>query len=173
MRSKWNDAPEVATHTNLPEVYYPAPALVAPYHVHGENLGSIPLNPFSQSKDTATFIESPKSFYPGTNSIQNYDDHSTRGDLPPTEPYRRRTLRRICGCSSIVLVLSVLIAALSITVIGLAAGTGVQTNRAKKAESKLASQLIIDRGCSKNPDSITGTQYTSDCEFRTELEGSD
>ncbi|KAI0525861.1 hypothetical protein F5B22DRAFT_588072 [Xylaria bambusicola] len=155
MAQKWNDAPEVATHTNLPEVYFPAPALAAPYHAHGESLGSIPLNPFSQSKHMTTLIESPKSFYPSPNSIQNYD-------LPSTEQHQRQTSRRICRCSFIVLVLSVLVTALSITVIGLAAGTGVETNRANNAESKLASQPIIDHGCSKNPDSVTGTQYTSD-----------
>ena len=168
MRLKWNEAPEVATH-NLPEVYYPAPALVAPYHTHGESLGSIPLNPFNSTKGSVTFIESqsPKSFYPGSTSVQNYDDQSTRDDLPPPEHYPRETSRRvrICGCSTIVLVLSILAAALSIAVIGLAAGTGVQMNRANNAESKLNKLLIIDRGCSQDPDSVTGTQYTSDCKL--------
>ncbi|KAI1369709.1 hypothetical protein F5Y08DRAFT_101184 [Xylaria arbuscula] len=168
MAQKWNEAeaPEVATHNNLPEVYYPAPALVAPYHAHGENHGSIPLNPFHSTKDSVTFIEtqSPKSFYPGSTVIQNYDDQSTRGDLPPPEHYPRETSRRVwmCGCSTVVLILSILAAALSIAVIGLAAGTGVQSNRANSAESKLSKLLIIDRGCSTDPDSVTGTQYTSD-----------
>ncbi len=158
----------MASQPSLPEVYYPAPALVAQYHQHGESAASIPLNPFNAFKsfhDTATFIESPKSSYPGTNSIANYDIRSTRGDFPPTEQPREPS-RRICGCSTLVLILSALVAALSIAVIGLAAGTGIQATRANKAESKLATQPSIDHGCSKNPDSVTGTQYTSACKSR-------
>ncbi|KAI1430294.1 hypothetical protein F5Y12DRAFT_15385 [Xylaria sp. FL1777] len=160
MAQKWHEAPEVAPQPNLPEVYYPAPALAAPYHNNGESFSSIPLNPFNSFKDTTTFIESPKSSYPGTNSIQAYDNQSTRGDFPPTEP-PREIRRRFCGCPTLVLILSVVIGALSIAVIGLAAGTGIQANRANNAESKLAAQLMIDHGCSKDPDSVTGTQYTS------------
>ncbi|KAI0815874.1 hypothetical protein GGR55DRAFT_367184 [Xylaria sp. FL0064] len=161
MAQKWQEAPEVAPQSSLPEVYYPAPALVAQYHNHTESAASIPLNPFNSFKDNVTFIESPKSAYPGTNSIQNYDNQSTRGDFPPTEHPRRRTFRAVFGCSTLVLVLSALVAALSIAVIGLAAGTATQADRANKAEAKLATLSVIDRGCGKDPDSVAGTQYTS------------
>ncbi|KAI1306924.1 hypothetical protein F5Y03DRAFT_132280 [Xylaria venustula] len=160
MAQKWHEAPEVAPPASLPEVYYPAPALVAQYYHHGENPASIPLNPFNSIKDTVTFIESPKSSHLGTSSIQAYDNQSTRDDFPPIDQ-PKRTFRRIWDCSTLVLVLSLLVGALSIAVIGLAAGTATQADRANKAESKLAAQLIIDRGCSKDPDSVAGTQYTS------------
>ncbi|TGJ80187.1 hypothetical protein E0Z10_g8584 [Xylaria hypoxylon] len=60
--------------------------------------------------------------------------------------------------------------------IRLAAGTGIQANRANNAESRLAirpnntnittdniptDNITIDRGCSTNPDSVSATQYTS------------
>ncbi|KAI0538000.1 hypothetical protein GGR58DRAFT_321689 [Xylaria digitata] len=162
MAQNWYEAPEVAPQHSLPEVYYPAPALVASQH-HGENFASIPLYPFNSFNNTTTFIDSPKSSYPSTNSIHPHDNQSTRGVLTPPEHPRRRS----CGCSTLVLVLSAIIAVLSIAVIGLAAGTGVQANRANSAEAKLAASLnstdipVIDRGCSTNPDSVSATQYTS------------
>ncbi|KAI3318699.1 hypothetical protein HD806DRAFT_511614 [Xylariaceae sp. AK1471] len=162
MAQQWHEAPEVATsHQSFPEVYYPAPVPEAVPYSHGENLASIPLKPFN---DAATFIEPPKSSYPGTNSFQTYDNQSTRDILPPIEP-PRETPKRVCGCSILVLLLSTFIALLSITVIGLAAGTGIQTNRANNAESRLATLMSnlsnIDRGCSANPDAVTATSYTS------------
>ncbi|KAI8956151.1 hypothetical protein F4801DRAFT_525629 [Xylaria longipes] len=87
----------------------------------------------------------------------------------PVAPYPREqgkeTSRRFCGCSILVLALSAIIALLFAAVIGLAAGTGIQTNRARNAESKLAAYLNssrIDLGCSAHPNSVTATRYTSD-----------
>ncbi|KAI0458777.1 hypothetical protein F5B21DRAFT_405689 [Xylaria acuta] len=161
MAQNWHDAPEVAPQPNLPEVYYPKPAPVAPYR--GENFPSIPLKSFYPFDDTATPIVTPQSAYPGTiKSIQNYDSQSTQDVLPPTER-PRETSRRFCGYPVLVLALSAIIALLSTVVIGLAAGTGIQTNRARDAESKLAAYLSnIDLGCSADPDSVTATRYTSD-----------
>ncbi|KAI0467713.1 hypothetical protein F4859DRAFT_493391 [Xylaria cf. heliscus] len=73
--------------------------------------------------------------------------------------------RRPYGCPIPVFLLSTAIALLSLAVIGLAVGTGLETRRANISESKLAaltSNLTsIDRGCSANPDAVTGTTYTS------------
>ncbi|KAI0450063.1 hypothetical protein F5B21DRAFT_448585 [Xylaria acuta] len=93
------------------------------------------------------------------------DDLSTiQGNFPPIgNP--REAQRRACGCSILVFLLSIIIAFLSIAVIGLAVGTGLQTRRARNSESKLAALMpnltSIDRGCSVNPDAVTGTTYTS------------
>ncbi|KAI0539511.1 hypothetical protein GGR58DRAFT_500157 [Xylaria digitata] len=78
--------------------------------------------------------------------------------------------RKIFGCSILAFSLSTTIALLSIAVIGLAVGTGVQGRRAHDAELKLAALksaasksnvAVIDRGCSTSPDAISGTSYTS------------
>ncbi|KAI1755277.1 hypothetical protein F4782DRAFT_442883 [Xylaria castorea] len=161
MAQNWHDAPEVVTQHSFPEVYYPKPAPVAPYR--GENFPSIPLKSFNPFDDRAASIDTPKSSYASTfKSIQNYDTRSTRDVLPPAER-PRETPRRFRGYSVLVLALSAVIALLSTVVIGLAAGTGIQTNRARDAESKLATYLsTIDLGCSANPDSVTATRYTSD-----------
>lgn len=60
---------------------------------------------------------------------------------PPTgEPEKKEkdeTKRSICGCSLLVLVLSAIIAVLSVVVIGLAAGTGITSNNYNDANLKL------------------------------------
>jgi hypothetical protein len=156
----------VVTH-NFPEVYYPAPVPeVAPYP-HGENFASIPLKPFN---DNATLIDPPKSLYAGTHSFQTYDHQLAQDALPPIG-HPQETSKRICGCSVLVFLLSTFIALLSIAVIGLAAGTGIQTRRANSAESKLTALMSnvsnIDRGCTANPDAATATSYTSTCKRTT------
>ncbi|KAL1869857.1 hypothetical protein Daus18300_005317 [Diaporthe australafricana] len=92
----------------------------------------------------------------------------------------------ICGCTVLVFVLCAIIALLSAAVIGLAAGTGVEASRANSAEARavsLSSSLAsatasatatgtagssaatstsfaaLDRNCSANPNSVTGTTY--------------
>ncbi|KAI1161095.1 hypothetical protein F5B18DRAFT_629899 [Nemania serpens] len=163
MAQNWSDAPEVAPHQNLPEVYYPAaPVPVAQYR--RENFASIPLKPFNSSNDAATFVQSPSDSYPGTYITQNYDNESIRDAVPPAEQSKEPS-KRLCSSLNIVSILTAIIAFLLIAVIGLAAGTGVLNNRVKAAELKLAvpakDTTIIDRGCSANPDSVTATQYTS------------
>ncbi|KAI0871579.1 hypothetical protein GGS24DRAFT_492138 [Hypoxylon argillaceum] len=153
------EAPEVAPQQSLPEVYYPAAIPVAPYR--GENFASIPLKSFNPYPDTTAFAETPKSSYPGTNSILTYDNQSTRGALPPAEQPSEPS-RRVCGYSVLVLILSGIIAVLLVAVIGLGAGAGILNTRVKNAEAKLAQPLAdIDRGCSTDPDSVTATRYTS------------
>lgn len=152
----------MAPQQSLPEVYYPAAIPVAPYR--GENIASIPLKSFNPYPDTTAFAETPKSSYPGTNSILTYDNQSTRGALPPAEQPSEPS-RRVCGYSVLVLILSGIIAVLLVAVIGLGAGAGILNTRVKNAEAKLAQPLAdIDRGCSTDPDSVTATRYTSSCE---------
>ncbi|KAI0543365.1 hypothetical protein F4679DRAFT_569105 [Xylaria curta] len=159
MAQNWHDAPEVVTNS-FPEVYYPKSASVDPNR--REDFSSIPLKSFNPFDDRATPIDAPKSSYAGAiKSIQNYDAQSTRDVLPPVER-PREALRRFRGCSVLVLALSAIIAILSVAVIGLAAGTGIQTSRTREAESKLAAYLsTIDLGCAADPDSAAGTRYTS------------
>ncbi|KAJ2989778.1 hypothetical protein NUW58_g3296 [Xylaria curta] len=86
-----------------------------------------------------------------------------QGNISPTE-IPRAGKGRICGCSILALLWAI-VALLSVAVIGLAAGTGVQGSRAHDAELKLAALISnatdMDWGCSANPDAITGTSYTS------------
>ncbi|GAP84797.1 hypothetical protein SAMD00023353_0801100 [Rosellinia necatrix] len=160
MAKNWNAALEVAPEQNYPEVYYPPSASFVPYR--RDNSAPRPLKSLDSFNDTAAFVEAPKGTYPDTNSIQNFDSQSVQGVLPPAEQ-PRETPRRICGCSFLVLVLSTIIAVLSIAVIGLAAGTSVQINRANGLQSKLAARPSeIDRGCSANPNAVTASRYTSE-----------
>lgn len=162
MVQNWHDAPEVAPHQSLPEVYYPAaPVPVAQYR--RENFSSIPLKPFNSSNDAATFIQSPCESYPGTSTIRTYDNESIPDALPPAEQAKESS-KRLCASSDLVSILTAIIAFLFIAVVGLAAGTGVLNNKVKGAEQKLAvpaNNTIIDRGCSANPDSVTATRFTS------------
>ncbi|KAK0636923.1 hypothetical protein B0T17DRAFT_520266 [Bombardia bombarda] len=90
----------------------------------------------------------------------------------------------ICGCSLLVFILACIIALLSAAVIGLAAGTGIESNRANEAVARLAvlstsavstatvtttsapaptSTLAAanDQGCAADPNAVTNTTYTS------------
>ncbi|KAK3307119.1 uncharacterized protein B0T15DRAFT_165450 [Chaetomium strumarium] len=86
--------------------------------------------------------------------------------------------RTICGVSLLVFVLSCIIALLSAAVIGLAAATGIESQRASDAAASLAAMIsgsatstapaasstatpVIDDGCSSNPSSVDKTLYTS------------
>ncbi|KAI1108885.1 hypothetical protein F5Y14DRAFT_57849 [Nemania sp. NC0429] len=164
MAQNWHDAPEVAPHQSLPEVYYPAAAVpIAQYR--RENLPSPPPKPFHSSNDAATFIQSPSDSYPGTSTIRNYDIESILRDVPPPEQ-SKDTSKRLWVSSNLVSILTAIIAFLFIAVIGLAAGTGVLNNKVKDAELKLAlppndTIIDIDRGCSANPESVTASRYTS------------
>jgi hypothetical protein len=97
-----------------------------------------------------------------------------RGKQPPPGPGRT-----VCGCSLLVLILSCIIALLSAAVIGLAAATGVEAQRASSAQSSLAAlnasaatatagaapsptpTQVIDDGCSEDPASADKSSYTS------------
>ncbi|KAI0438628.1 hypothetical protein F4803DRAFT_534530 [Xylaria telfairii] len=112
----------------------------------------------------------PEVYQPGyvheVHLSHHQDDVSARnGNFPPTgKPWIAR--KRACGCSILVFILSIIIALLSAAVIGLGVETGLQTRRANNSDSKLTALMsnvtsITDRGCSANPDAVTGTTYTS------------
>lgn len=104
-------------------------------------------------------------------------------ETPAELPEDKGRPRTICGCTSIVFLLCCIIALLAAAVIGLAAGTGVEANRANNATNQLlaissslaqsATKTVstpaatttafnsLDDGCSNNPSGITGSQYTS------------
>ncbi|KAK1834189.1 hypothetical protein QBC39DRAFT_344497 [Podospora conica] len=83
--------------------------------------------------------------------------------------------RRVCGCSLLVFLLSAIIAILSAAVIGLAAATGIEANRASDAAAQVAvlsaslaaapstnsAISAIDAGCEANATAVTGTTYTA------------
>ncbi|KAI1267085.1 hypothetical protein F5Y18DRAFT_378844 [Xylariaceae sp. FL1019] len=168
----WSEAPELAGASNYPEVYYP----VEPQGTH-QNVGyqqhqqrhetipssGIPLRMFESTPIT----ETPKSSYPMSTSNYTFDGRSMDHVLATYESPREPS-RRICGVPFLVFVLSTAIAALLVATVGLAAGTGVQSNRANDAEAKLAqfmansSTKAIDGGCSADPGAVSGTTYTSD-----------
>ncbi|KAH6856699.1 hypothetical protein B0I37DRAFT_81052 [Chaetomium sp. MPI-CAGE-AT-0009] len=94
-----------------------------------------------------------------------------------------RTGRTIFGCSLLVFILSCIVAILSAAVIGLAAATGIESQRASSASSSLAALSAsvasaatatasasgtastavgaLDDGCSSDPNSVDKTLYTS------------
>lgn len=83
----------------------------------------------------------------------------------------------MCGCSLLVFLLAVIIAILSAAIIGLAATTGIEANRASDAIAQVevlnaslaaaapkstgAPISAIDSGCSANATAVTGTSYTA------------
>lgn len=123
----------------------------------------------------------------GPPSSHNYGNNTAGYGSLRTDPSdvggRRNDGTKILGCSVLVFVLAVIIAILSAAVIGLAAGTGVEANRANTAETTLAalranmssapstssgtmgkSYDALTRGCSTNSSGVSGTIYTTQCE---------
>ncbi|KAI1330985.1 hypothetical protein F5Y16DRAFT_321655 [Xylariaceae sp. FL0255] len=179
---KWADAPELATHMSSdPEVYYPIDnEYFARQHNRLQN--PLPAIPHSSFDHVVPSIETPSSAYPQSSfhsyKPYTYDQHSSHPAhemVPPIET-RTKQSRQLWGCSSLVLVLSIAVAILLASTIGLAAGTAVQTNRANSAESKLTQLMsntanqtnqtsnaatAIDGGCLTNPNGVSGSNYTS------------
>ncbi|OTB06499.1 hypothetical protein M426DRAFT_318907 [Hypoxylon sp. CI-4A] len=171
MPPRYDEAPELALH-NYPEVHHP-PSVpeVAPYGQHA------PATPVKVDQFTNPSISQP-TFIPLENTAPSsyaYDHHSAYGPVPQSD--YSKAPKRILGCSILVFILSLIIAILSVAVIGLAAGTGVEANRANDAEARLAamngssatttvtapaSTPTIDRGCSNDSSTVTGSTYTSD-----------
>ncbi|KAG7132628.1 hypothetical protein HYQ46_009447 [Verticillium longisporum] len=134
-----------------------------------------------QAPDATGLPIKPESvtLHPGYTPSPVSDHHSQ-----VTSPKAKRTF---CGCTIFVLILSIIIAALSAAVIGLAVGTGIQTNRANDAKEKLnalsaeaaaagpatttvtvseavpteTSFSAITHGCSDEKDATSGTDYTT------------
>jgi len=88
----------------------------------------------------ATYIRPDSSYNPvalstlGTNAAPSFNSQEPLPMPARTKP----TTAKICGCAPIVFILSCIIALLSVAVVGLAAGTGIESNRANEAASKLA-----------------------------------
>ncbi|KAJ1333241.1 hypothetical protein MN608_03231 [Microdochium nivale] len=170
MAPRYDEAPEAVQHS-YPEVHYPpnAPETVASSdgltspdghykHDHSHLYAAYPSSP-SYSHNVP--LSTTSGYGPGTTTMQN-------------EGKKRRL---ICGCQLVVFVLSVIVAMLSVAVIGFAAGTGIAASKASHAESELAAVSAalanatgppdpldfskIDHGCSKNPLGVTGTTYTT------------
>lgn len=177
---QYDEAPEAVQHS-YPEVHYPpnAPETVTSSegptspdglykHEHGHLYAAYPSSPsYSHNVPlSSTFGYDQASGYgPGTTPTQSDD----------------KKRRLICGCQLVVLVLSVIVAMLSVAVIGFAAGTGIAASKASRAESELAAVSAalanatgppnpldfskIDHGCSKSPLGVTGTTYTTSCKL--------
>ncbi|KAI0096787.1 hypothetical protein GGR51DRAFT_492002 [Nemania sp. FL0031] len=113
------------------------------------------------------------SSYPEVYSESHYRAptiaQATDGGLPevihPTPKWSEKVLGRFSTRRCLISVLSITIFLLFAATVGLAAGVGVLSRKANTAESRTAALLSndtdIDRGCSSNPESATGTFYTS------------
>ncbi|KAL7627735.1 hypothetical protein AAE478_001930 [Parahypoxylon ruwenzoriense] len=178
MPPRYDEAPELAPDS-FPEVHHP-PSVPEVYEQHGQ----YPLVTPVKLEDLVTNPTNPptihSSYAPVTNSVASpyvYEHRPAYNHTLPSE--RGKRPKRICGCSVLVFILSVIIAILSAAVIGLAAGTGVEASRANDAEARLAAlsgpqttvtvtaptssstPIVVDRGCSTNSAGVTGTTYTS------------
>ncbi|KAK7958485.1 hypothetical protein PG996_010078 [Apiospora saccharicola] len=177
MAPRYDEAPETVPPA-IPE-YHPAPTAPEVSVNHGY-VQQQSLPPAFKREDSAMYNHYPGyAMSPmGPPSTQNYDT-TGYGSLPSDMGGRRREKRTIMGCSVVVFVLAVIIAILSAAVIGLAAGTGVEANRANTAESDLAAlranmttssssssiaagnYSALTRDCSTNSTGVSGTTYTS------------
>lgn len=173
MSAQYDQAPELAPQ-NFPEV--------APQH-HPPHYGY--QQPYQAPKpegytDGSTYAGAVSTTSPYTAVASPLSQHA----INDHDPSAKRSKGVLCGCSLLVFILSCIIALLSAAVIGLAAGTGVEANRANEATNKLAALSAsvssaaatktasassptatafndIDRGCSNDPDGVSGTSYTS------------
>ncbi|KAI0132859.1 hypothetical protein BJ170DRAFT_680733 [Xylariales sp. AK1849] len=177
MAPRYDEAPEV-TPQAYPEVHHP-PAVpeVASYN---EQYHQIPQTPVKQ-QDSALHSGVHAPTHPAPPQY-GYDQQSAYGGTHSSG--RQSKKATICGCSLLIFILSIIIALLSAAVIGLAAGTGVEASRANDAETKLAALDAggsistvtttvtaaasaatnfnsIDRNCTSNAGSITGSNYSS------------
>jgi len=177
MAAQYDQAPEVAPQ-NYPEVALQNHA-ASPHYAYQQ--------PYQHPKpegysDASTYAGTAPSTSPYTATASPHAQHAMLGP----DPTAKRSRRVPCGCSLLVFILSCIIAVLSAAVIGLAAGTGVEANRANDATTKLAALSAsvssaaatatktsttaaptatpwndIDKGCTSDPDGVTGTRYTS------------
>lgn len=173
---------EAAPHTglepapqNFPELAYPhQPGLPGGYPLpqHSQHYADSPL-PYLSSKSVPA---------PSPSVASPYSAAAAAHSPPTLAPIKSRT---VCGCTLLVFILSCIIALLSAAVIGLAAGTGIEAQRANDATNQLeaANSLLsavagtptavpgsnptavavgtLDEGCAADPEGVTGTVYTS------------
>ena len=181
-------------HPPLPEVYYAPQQQQQQGQQQPQYYQSVTPKPDDQSTvhyTAYTPTSQAASVYGGGSSTLAYDHSHALPPIPSEyggrmgqsdEKSRRGT---ICGCSFIVFILSVVIAALAAAVIGLAAGTGLEASRANTAEAKLASFggaaatvtvtapvptstgvdfNLVDNNCSLPNSPTNGQTYTTQCE---------
>lgn len=164
MAAPYDQSPEVAPPSDAPEVYHPP--------INGSQSH---LKPDDYSYHLPNYNPTAGSTYGST--LQYQPAPSTAGG--------KGSKRLSCGCSLVVLILSIIIAVLSAAVIGLAAGTGIATSNYNNANQKLealsssyasimtatttassapatpTSYSDITNGCSDTDETTTGQIYTS------------
>lgn len=167
-----------------PEVFNPTypEAVQHPYHTKPED-GTATYNssnaPYSNYGSPVGYnnhnSNSPHGYHASAAGAQPGDDKNHHG---------RRNKGLLCGCTTLVFILSAIIAILAAAVVGLAVGTGVEANRASTAEAKVSSMSSaratvtatttaasssasstsfadLDSNCSGNPSGVNGTTYNS------------
>jgi hypothetical protein len=171
MGAQYDEGPELAPQ-NFPEVAQ-QPHNGSPQYGYQQPHQTTPKP--EGYHDGSTYAGTAPATSPYSAAAQPFSQHAM------TDPSTKRSKGVICGCNLLVFILSCIIALLSAAVIGLAAGTGVEAHRANDATNKLASISAsqptktttvtaaatptsfndIDRGCSNDPDGVSGTGYTS------------
>lgn len=191
------NAPEVVPY----QMYNPAPATA---HLPGQHVPySSPPPPQGAGVSYSPVHTSPTSYTAQTATIGAYSHPNSpvKNDslpalpapLPAGEDFdhtrpgsQKRQKRTICGCGVLVFVLCAVIALLGAACIGLAAGTGIEANRANDAREQLAlmsasgagKQVTVtvsataasatpigfnelSKGCSNDPNNVSGQSYTA------------
>ncbi|KAK8042476.1 hypothetical protein PG994_012959 [Apiospora phragmitis] len=157
MAPRYDEAPETVPPA-IPE-YHPPPTAPEVTINHGY-VPQQPSPPVFKREDSIMYNNYPGyAMSPmGLPSTQNYDT-TGYGSLPSDLGARRKKEHTILGCSVVVFVLAVIIAILSAAVIGLAAGTGVEANRANTAESDLAALRANMTNSSSSSSGAAGGSY--------------
>lgn len=143
MANKYDDTPEVAPQ-NLPEVVYQHP-----YEAPKESQSPVP--GFTPVDGSTVY-----------SNLSPYQQFSQPVETAPP-PQKEKT---VCGFPLIVFILGCIIALLSAGVIGLAAGTGVEANRANDYSNRLAalsSSLATQTTTSAAPTSTSYNSLTNGC----------
>lgn len=163
-------APEVV-HPSYPE------AVQHPFHYQpkpedGTGTHTSSTTPYSNYASPVGHHAGAVGALPGDKSLGHGENHG------------RRNKGLLCGCTTLVFILSAIIAILAAAVVGLAVGTGVEANRANTAEAKVSSMSSsratvtatttvasasasstsfadLDSNCSGNPSGVNGTTYNS------------
>ncbi|GKT45589.1 uncharacterized protein ColSpa_05770 [Colletotrichum spaethianum] len=181
MASQYDEGPELAPQHQYPEVYHPPPQQSQP-----SSPQPIPVTPMKHEDSTY-----------GKYSVSGVDQSTYGGtQYHPAGGEAGQQKKRICGCTFLVFLLSVIIAILAAAVIGLAAGTGVEASRANQALNKLAALeasapngttatatatvtvtsasptatgfASLTNNCSNSDETTTGQTYTTDCKLTIE-----
>ncbi|ROW09516.1 hypothetical protein VMCG_02288 [Cytospora schulzeri] len=161
-----HDAPELA-HSNYPEAVPPHQQYQYNQFQHYQQYPP-PQQPPIKPEDRPGGAGAPYSAYSGSqlDSASPHQYHTSplvAGAVPPQGAAGKRK-GTVCGCPVLEFVLCAIIALLSAAVIGLAAGTGVEANRANTAElrvAQLSSSLASATATSKGTGTGTATTTSS------------